>query len=361
METDWTERKKMADAEGTTKSEHSLQDSLIWKFIDTDSAGNGRNRRIVDAIFADGSAGALKSFPKLFKNETTEQRPAEEDTKTSNSRKRSEVNIDKDEYGDYLFQEEDDSDIPGKSTRSRPRRVGRGTRAADLTLVEEAAAEEEEEQKAQKLADEARAKGGIASYGGSYSLELRQRLFSLLIKASLAMPEEFMRTGDLYQLLTEKIRHLPLDIFQTFVSYQTLPWMGADAQSTLCEALILRMRESAAPNSNDGYLHQQKLEECYLPYSAHTASVVDIAKYSILLEALMILLADNSKLRNTPILREAVRMGIKRRAKKATPESQRSKASGEIKSYESSCLDSSAGGLVWLIENLPQVDPLDED
>lgn len=359
MEMDWTQREKMAA--GTDKSEDLLKDSLIWKFIDTDTAGYGRNRRILRAIFADGSATALTEFREVFKNELKEQQQGEEDTKTSNSRKRTEVNIDEDEYGDYLFQDEDDSDIPDKSTRTRPKRARRGTRAAGLTLVEEEAAKEEE-QKAKKLADEAHAKGDVAAYGGFHSLELRQRLLSLLSKVSIAMPKTFMPTDALYHLFVENIRHLPLAIFQTFVSPQTLPWMTADAQSTLCETLILRMRESAAPTSTDVYLHQQKLQEYYLPYSANTASAVDNAKYSILLEALIILLARNNALRNTPILRESVMTGNERRIAKAEAEIRRNKASRKMEGDEWSWLVESADRLLYLVEEiLPLVGLSDED
>lgn len=358
MEMDWTQREKMAA--GSDKPENHLKNSLIWKFIDTDTAGQGRNRRILRAIFADGGAAASTEFREVFKNELKEQQQGE-DKKISNSRKRTEVNIDEDEYGDYLFQDEDDSDIPEKSTRTRPKRARRGTRAADLTLVEEAAAKEEE-QKAKNLADEVHAKGGIAAYGGFHSLELRQRLLSLLSKVSIAMPKTFMPTDALYHLFVENIRHLPLSIFQTFVSPPILPWMTADAQSTLCETMILRMRESAAPNSTDPYLNQQKLQECYLPYSANTASAVDNAKYSILLEALIILLARNDALHNTPILREAIMTGNERRMAKAEAEVRRNKASRSMEGDEWSWLVESADRLLYLVEEiLPQVDLSDEN
>lgn len=361
MEMDWTQREKMAA--GMDQSEDLFKDSLIWKFIDTNTSGYGRNRRILRAIFADGSATALMEFREVFKNELKEETQKEEaDSNTSNSRKRTEVNIDQDEYGDYLFQDEDDSDIPDKSTRTRPKRARRGTRAADMTLVEEEAAAAKEEQKAKKLADEVHTKGDIDAYGGFHSLELRQRLLILLTKVSVAMPKLFMPTDALYHLFVENIRHLPLSVFQAFVSPQTLPWMTADAQSTLCETLILRMRESAATNSTDTYLHQQKLQECYLPYSANTASAVENAKYSILLEALMILLAKNNALRNTPILRESVLLGNERRIAKAEAEIRRNKASRMMEGDEWSWLVESADRLLYLVEEvLPQVDLSDDD
>lgn len=359
METDWTQREKVAA--GTDKPEKILKDSLIWKFIDTDATGYGRERRILRAIFADGSAAALTEFREVFKNELKEQQKGEEDRKASNSRKRAEVNIDEDEYGDYLFQDEDDSDVPENSTRTRPKRARRGTRAADLTLVEEAAAKEEQ-QKAKKLADEVHVKGDIAAYGDFHSLELRQRLLSLLSKVSIAMPKTFISTDALFHLFVENIRHLPLPIFQTFVSPPNLPWMTADTQSTLCETLILRMRESAAPNPTDPYLTQEILQECYLPYSANTTSAVDNTKYSILLEALIILLARNDALHNTPRLREAIMTGNERRMAKAEAEVRRNKTSRKMEGDEWSWLVESADRLLYLVEEiLPQVDSADEN
>ena len=54
--------------------------------------------------------GHLTEFHEVFKNELKEPKREDDEKNVSNSRKRAEVNIDEDEYGDYLFQDEDESD-----------------------------------------------------------------------------------------------------------------------------------------------------------------------------------------------------------------------------------------------------------
>lgn len=354
MEVDWKRREVISSASDMDVPEGVMKDSLIWKFIAPDSAVYGRDRRILRAIFADGSPASLTEFREIFKNELKEP---QQENETPNKKKRAEVNIDADEYGDYLLQDDDESDTQDKSIRTRPKRARRGTRAADHTV--KGTLEEEE---SRRWADEVRSKGVIASYGGFQSLALRQRLLSLLTKVSLAIPKAFMSPNDLYHLFVENIRHLPLPVFQAFVSPTTLPWMSPDAQSTLCEALIWRMRESSGPHSNDAFLHQKKLQECYLPYAANTASAVDNAKISILLESLIVLLARNDSLRNTPLLREAVVTGNERRIAKAEAEIRRNKASRKLEDEEWSWLVESADRLLYLVQDiLPKEDLLDEE
>jgi hypothetical protein len=353
MEADWVQRQKTVNTDGEGGSETNVKESLIWKFISTSNASFGRDRRMLRAIFADGSTASLTEFHEIFKNELKELK---QDDKTPNAKKRAEVNIDEDEYADYQSEREDDSDVPDKPTRTRPKRALRGTRVAGS-----APAEKEVETK--KLADDDDYLGeDIAASGGFQSLALRQRLLNLLIKVSISMPKSYMTVEALYDLFVENIRHLPLPVFQAFVSPAILPFFPPDAQSTLCESLLWRMRENSGPDSSNGYLDQKKLQECYLPYAASTASAVDNAKISILLESLIVLLAKNNLLRNTPILREAVITGNTRRIAKAEAEIRRNKASRELEDEEWSWLVESADRLLYLVQELlPREDLLDEE
>ncbi|OKL64510.1 hypothetical protein UA08_00461 [Talaromyces atroroseus] len=351
MEVDWMQRESAINADREGDLETVMKESLVWKFISTSHAGNGRDRRMLRAIFADGSGTSLTEFREVFKNELKE---LNQEDKTPSAKRRTEVNIDEDEYGDYLSEGEDDSDAPDKYTRTRAKRARVGTRASDPTVAET-------EAETKDLTDGDKLREEIAASGGFQSLALRQRLLALLSRVSNAMPKTFMNLDALYILYVENIRHLPLPVFQAFVSPTILPWFQPHAQSTLCEALLWRMRETSGPDSSDDYLNQKKLQECYLPYAASTASAVDNAKLSILLESLIVLLANNDLLRNTPILREAVITGNTRRIVKAEAEIRRNKASRELEDEEWTWLVESADRLLYLVQELLPMEGLSND
>ena len=69
LEDDWRERERRSESLDNepedhfqSASDHWLKESLIVKYISTSSGGYGRNRRILRAIFADGSATAVNEL-----------------------------------------------------------------------------------------------------------------------------------------------------------------------------------------------------------------------------------------------------------------------------------------------------------
>lgn len=191
--------------------------------------------------------------------------------------------------------------------------------------------------------------------GGLESLALRKRLLSMISKVSERIPSHFMPVYHLYHLFVENIRPLPLPIFQAFVSPYVLPELADAQQSTLCELLLFCMRESSAPNTDEEYLNQAKLEQCFLPFAASTASVVDNAKVSIVLEALIILLAKDEKdkmLSVTTSFKAAVEQGILRRSSRAMEDIRRSQAAREKEPLEWCWLVESGDRLNYLVELL---------
>ncbi|KAH8702061.1 hypothetical protein BGW36DRAFT_424351 [Talaromyces proteolyticus] len=353
IEDDWEQRENAADAQQATaqpvtpskRRDRALKESLLLKYLMAGSAGLGRNRRVLRAVFANGSATSLSEFREVFNNELKD---LPKESKKVNTKKRAEVNIDEDEYGDYLSDDEDPSEGQEEnSERSRPKRPRLGTRATKPT----------EDESSDKLVSDIYSNGGVATYGGFKSLALRKRLLILLVQASTAVPKAFMPLSDLYHLFVENIRHLPLPIFQAFVSPTALPWSSADAHSTLCEILLWRIRESSGPQSQESLLNQKKLEECFLPYAANNSTAVDNAKMSILLESLIFLLAQHDGLRNTAELREAVSTGNERRLDKAEAEIRRNKNSRKMETIERSWLIESADRLLYLVHDiLPKED-----
>ncbi|KAE8383496.1 hypothetical protein BDV26DRAFT_251055 [Aspergillus bertholletiae] len=359
LEDDWNERKRMRDR--TPNSDDKvLKDSLIFRYITETTAGHGRDRRMLRAIFADGGSASANEFREVFAHEL---KKAKQD---KNTKKREvQVNINEDQYGDYLTNDDDSSDndnndnkndnkndldtAPKRPTR-QSKRPRRGTRAKDTKSTDAA----DPTSTVYALSD-------VSSHGGFESLALRQRLLHLLSAVAETLPKAFTPLEELYYLFVENIRHLPLPVFQALVAPSVLPYFSAEECTTLCECLLFRIRESAAPDTDEVYLSQTKLEECFLPYAASTNSVVDNTKMSILLETLLILLANSDMLRVTTELQEAVEEGIQNRAFKVQTETKKSVSARKLEDAEWCWLLESGERLRFLVEEvLPRADDLDE-
>ncbi|PYI12293.1 hypothetical protein BO78DRAFT_356177 [Aspergillus sclerotiicarbonarius CBS 121057] len=319
-----SKKKHKGKGQDEDPSRQILKDSLIFRYISGASATYGRNRRIVRSIFADGGSTSRNEFREVFHNELKHAK-----TDSSNSKKRSaQVNIDEEEFGDYLtdddeIEEEDENDEeeesyapvalgPGINT---PRGPYGGSAPSSRIIVPI-------EQIPTKHIPYMH--GDVGFFGGMRSLSLRQRLLYLLSTVSQSLPDDFTSLEDLYHLFAENIRHLPLPVFQAFISPSTLPYFSPAAKTTLCEFLLFRMRETVAPDTDEEYLNQDKLERCFLPYMASTTSLADNAKISITLEALIVLLADSNMLRVTPKLHTAVVQGTQRRIHRSRGEARKS-------------------------------------
>ncbi|KAJ5477898.1 hypothetical protein N7530_003407 [Penicillium desertorum] len=290
-----------------------FRESLIFRYIASNTTA-GRNRRIMRAIFANGKAN-LGEFKEVFNDELRIPVP---DQDLHNTKKRAgDINLDKDDYGDYQNNSDEDFEAdqsstsvspPAKGSNTKTRRSKR-TRRGTRNAMDEAT----DPIKMAKNKTPSQENSNLAPLGGYTSLALRQQLLSILSSVSEKLPRHFMPLDDLYDLFVENIRDLSLPIFQQFISPSNLPHLLPEAHSTLCELLLFVLRESSAPSSDDNYLTQAKLEKCFLPYAAATPSVGNNAKVSILLEALMTLLHKSKMLSVTPSLAEAVRSGIARR------------------------------------------------
>lgn len=354
LEDDWNERKRHVEREvsgagnGKLKKrlrQNILQQSLIFRYIDGSSGSYGRNRRILRAIFADGTSGSVNEFREVFRNELKQLKRDQENIK----KREAEVNIDEEQYGDYLTKDDEDESEEGDgetdkptTTERRSKRTRRGTRN---TIAEQ------QPTATFTTNNTLYSHGTLSLLGGLPSLALRQRLLHLLSAVSESLPDIFTTLEELYHLFIENIRHLPLPIYQSFVSPHVLPYFSAAAQTTLCEFLLFRLRESTAPETEDEYLSQTKLEQCFLPYAASTASVVDNTKMALALEALVMLLAESEMLKVTPELRTAVEDGIMARAERAQ-EVKRNQSSKQVEEIEWCWLIESGERLLFMINEL---------
>jgi hypothetical protein len=296
--------------------------SLIWQYIETASGGYGKHRRILRAIFADGSEKATNEFREVFKNELRE--PSKDSGKVK--KREVDVNVEEEIYGDYMAKDDDDpsdEDVlpnPTKRPRTREpstRRVTPKTSTASLSGEYENAE-----------SDGAGGRGTLL--GGAESLSLRLRLLHLLSNVAGQLPGEFMQAEELYTLFVEFIRPLPLPTFQLIVLPSIFDIFPENSHIKLCELLLQRMLESAAPNTReDRFLTQRKMEEFYLPYAANKSTHVDNAKVSLLLESMLRYFSKAGSLQPTPSLREALEAGITARSEKAAGGPHKGSKSGD--------------------------------
>lgn len=100
IEADWKERTSGRAA----GDDDSLEDSLLIRYIGNSGGTSSVTRRMVKAVFANGEPESMRLFPEVFANETLERKKAD----TVRKRKRGEgVNVELDNYGDYVGTEED--------------------------------------------------------------------------------------------------------------------------------------------------------------------------------------------------------------------------------------------------------------
>ncbi|KAJ5109181.1 hypothetical protein N7456_005856 [Penicillium angulare] len=329
-----------------------LRDSLIYQFI-TSNSTYGRNRRILRSIFADGSTASINEFRAVFKKELMSLQTPEKPKKRER-----EVNIDQDIYGDYLSQDDTDEEVSGATDSAaqntspsnkngktrRTKRTRRGTRT-DTGAKTNGSAEVQETSLPHHSV-------GLAASGGLASLRFRKRLMGLLSNVSERLPRDFIDWNELYTLFVEHIRPLSLPAFQAMISPAVLPVISEPAQATLCEKLLFNLRESSAPDSDDVRLNQAKLEECFLPYAAAAATMVNNAKVSLLLEATVTLLATSGMIRGTKDFKMAVENGILRRAEMVQEDLRRNQGSRGEEPVEWAWLLESGDRLLFLLELL---------
>ncbi|CAD0045957.1 unnamed protein product [Aureobasidium pullulans] len=213
---------------------------------------------------------------------------------------RKKIDFEKDEYADYMdledSEEEDDLPSTPKATTSarQSRKRGRPSSATpDL---------------------DGEAEYSVSSdYGGGEAIQLRKRLIALI---SFHYEHAFMEAEDCFDLVTEFIRPLPLDMFILFVSPPT-PWLEPHSHASLCQNLLRPTISSEAPTYHADTMTQIEFEKHFLPYPANYTNYVENARVSLLVEALLRLLFRHSALTVNTSLKKKLDEGIKAREAKA--------------------------------------------
>lgn len=269
--------------------------SMIVQYLSADSLSTGRDRKIIRAIFADGTSRSTSGYPEVWKDETKDRKKVSGDVRRPNIK----IDIEEGNYGDYGASESSDLE---ESSPSSP--------MAPISPPPE------------EVPDVA------APLGGMQSIALRLRLLSLLSTVSAMIPETFLPLPALYNLYLEQIRPLPLPAFFIFMSTNSLSLVTAAAASTLTQYIVRSLIASAAPLPSTDALAQDILERNYLPFAANTQSVADNARVSLCVETLLHLLDKYVGLEWSESLLQASEKGIEAREKKAKKETKNARGSG---------------------------------
>ena len=323
LETDWHIR--------TTGDNPSPEESLLWQYIELSSGGHARQRRILRAIFADGSARSLSEFHEIFAHEL-EQPKQENDGAVKKLEKQDHVNIDEDEYGDYLGHDDDDvsdrggddgdtmstgTGRPGKRIRRIRTPSSRGLTPRSSTGSLRSGYSSNDEGQASSCSSTAQ------TLGDKTSLTLRLRLLRLLTYVSAhdtltdTSPTTFPDLDELLTVFVEFIRPLSLPTFAQIVLPSASNPFDAATLISLCEEILQRTLERSTPTRHSlAFLSQEKLVEEYLPFAASKNSIEANARTSILLESLTRILASVGTLKKNGLLFAAVTNGVERRTSK---------------------------------------------
>ncbi|KAI5282137.1 hypothetical protein KEM54_002954, partial [Ascosphaera aggregata] len=368
LEDDWNARVERRDDDdgggrpqyGTPSWESLLKESLIVKYIASTSALSDKKRRIMRAIFADGQAESTLLFKEVFRDELKIPRKCSPRTRDA------ELDLEENIYGDYDTQDEDDDDkqedrwlSSSDASRMQPRRAmrtRRGTMSANALL---------------SLPDSVRDGAlpqapieQISRLGPLSSIRLRQRLLQLLSNVSNCLPMDFIDVDELYHLFVEAVHHLPFPTFHLFISTPDSDGLLDVSRMALCERILCNSLENGGfseiytSQDDEEGVSQEKLQECYLPFSARTRNkplnqggrnfsgssvAVDNAKVSVVLETMLRLLAEKEMLEPSRALTRAVEKGITVRLEKVRSETRRN-SSTKQRAFENM-------GSVWLTES----------
>ncbi|MCJ1244608.1 hypothetical protein MMC30_001806 [Trapelia coarctata] len=283
LEDDWYDR-----------SEEQKGESLVIRYLNPEDRASVGEKRIVRAVFADGSSRALVEFKEVWVGETRERRGGEEGKKGKVAVR---VNVEEDDYGDYMVSssEEGEEDIPIQDADAPPSPLSPTGPSID----------------------------GSLPLGGAAALQLRLRLLALLTAVAIERPDKFTSLRTLYDIYLAHIRPYPLPTFALIVSPPFLYFFSFPSASSLVQYIAASLISSAAPIPKEDDLTQELLEEYFLPWSANTNNISDNAKLGACVETLLRMLDAAEGLGWTENVERCLEEGIRAREGKATKERRR--------------------------------------
>lgn len=293
---------------GATSVKAHLKDSLFAQYLLSIGEGRNNKRRLMRAVFANGTRQSLAEFAEIWKHET--KLPKQEED--GRLKKRRKLDLDNGEFGDYFDDSDEESSI-GPTPRSRS--------VASLRSAQRSAAESEvvddsdDDESGARTPNRSSLAPGLETYGGIDAIKVRQRILALLTHYCAMNPDDFLDDEDLFDLYTEFIRPLPLPVFQQFV-LPMKPYLGPNSQVSLNQMILRPLLTATAPRYDENALTQDDFVKHYALHPANSTSAVDNARVGLLLENLLRLLWLSGGLRPTEQLRATVQQGIHARKEK---------------------------------------------
>lgn len=329
MEDDWKERLRQAEqaessqtADQSLKSDSLLRSSIIYRFVDRAEGGYGNFRRIVRAVFADGGKKSTNEFREVFRNELREPKLVDVDAILKRGKG---VDVYKEEFGDYLENEDDESEYE-KVRRPRRKATVASNVKPDLAEVEAEA---------------------DVTLGNLEALALRKRLLQLLSTMVHRFPDDFGELIDLIRLYADFVCDLPLPLFQQFILPDTDATFNIDTLSSLCDVIAVKLiGEEAFPGTTIEWIDQSKLEAAYLSCAVQSGDAEDNARLSLCLESLLRMLATAEVLSPTEELRFVLETGIGARSEEVLA------VNGELDGPAWDCLSESSERMIFLVQSL---------
>lgn len=290
LQKDWETRGAEPEGDNITNIDRSpRENSMIIRSLNFEGTTTGRGRKILRAVFADGSSKATAEFPEIWRNETKERKKDLDPKKIE-----AKIDIEADNYGDYM-DDDSDSDLEDNNP----------------VLSDPLSPPTENHTFTPELSNLA------TPFGGTDATNLRLRILALLSAVAADLPQAFIPLTTLYENYLEYIRPLPLPTFFLLMSPLGLRFFTPSAASSFTQYILRSLIASAAPLPVKDDLGQKMLQESYLPFAANTNTIADNAKVSICVETLLRLLDKYVELSWTPALQDTAEIGIEARSTKA--------------------------------------------
>jgi hypothetical protein len=331
-------------SKATIEGEAGFQNALVLQYM-TGAGGRLINfRRIMRAIFADGSTQSLAEFPEIWRNETRLPKQDSQDK----LQKSKQLDIENDEFADY-FDAGSDADSTGEPDSSA---------ALSKILADDLQDEQETATNNKKSTSSGAnpAKPTTWPDGADPTITLRLRLLAQLSSISFSAPSLSLEPYTLASLIAEFIRPLPIGTFTQYILPVTSPF-SIDMQVTINEILLKSLVAGDTPMDTSASMTQEAFEKWYAPRSAGNAGVVDNAKVSVLVESVLRNLwhADCLPVEGRSSLGKAVEKGIVAREEKVGSSKGKMRKNVESEGAAITMLTTSAGRLRAFLATLAKL------
>ncbi|KAF2857476.1 hypothetical protein K470DRAFT_297059 [Piedraia hortae CBS 480.64] len=180
------------------------------------------------------------------------------------------------------------------------------------------------------------------SLGDYKSIELRQRLLALLVRACREQETTIWESVDDFFLdMADYIRPLPLDSFQRFLLARRR-WLSPKDVYTLARDTVVSLLGFIVPEGQVNFTQSDFIAH-YAPHAANTAKAINNAKVSVVVESMLTALYTDQKLTANRSLQNAIAQGIVARSEKCkTKPSKTAEAEEAAKQMEMSALQMGA-------------------